>query len=46
MPVSWISAEAETRLGYVTQPNGWCQVRPCSTTGRLEEAFLAKVAST
>jgi hypothetical protein len=40
MPVSWISAEAAARLGHVAQPNGWCQVRPCSDTGRLEEAFI------
>ncbi len=46
MPVSQISVEAATRLGIAAQPNEWCQVRLCSETGRQEEGFLAKVAST
>ncbi len=45
MPVSRISADAATRLGLTEQPNDWCQVRPCSTAGRQEDGFLAKIAS-
>jgi hypothetical protein len=41
MPVSWISADAATRLGLTERPNEWCQVRPCNTTGRQEDGFLA-----
>jgi hypothetical protein len=46
MPVSRISAEAVSQLGLTARPNEWCQVRPCSSTGRQEHGFLAKVAST
>jgi hypothetical protein len=46
MPVSQISAEAAIWLGHAAQPNGWCQVRPCSDTGQLREAFLTKIVST
>jgi hypothetical protein len=44
--VSRISPEAAIRLGHAPQPNGWCQVRMCSDTWRLADAFLAKIAST
>jgi hypothetical protein len=46
MPVSGISAKAASRLGLMAQPNEWCQVRPCSDTGRQEEGFLARILST
>jgi hypothetical protein len=45
MLVSRISANAATRLGLTERPNELCQVRPCNATGRLEDGFLAKIAS-
>ncbi len=36
---------AAARLGLTERPNDWCQVRPCNTTGRQEDGFLAKIAS-
>ncbi len=45
MPVSWMSADAATRLGLTERPNDWCQVRPCNAAGRQEDGFLAKIAS-
>ncbi len=45
MPVSWISADAATRLGLTERPNEWCQVRPCDAAGRQEDGFLAKIAN-
>ena len=45
MPVSRLSADAPTRLGLTERPNDWCQVRPCSATGRQLNGFLAKIAT-
>jgi hypothetical protein len=45
MPVSRLSADAATRLGLTERPNDWCQVRPCSATGRQLNGFLAKIAT-
>ncbi len=45
MPVSRMSADAATRLGFTEQPNDWCQVRLCNAAGQQTDGFLAKIAS-